>query len=167
MTAPWRYLTVVIVIAIYNHAEYLLFIRSMIKWRMFLKTFWVENQTRSVLSSVSCAGSKLATRSSCTWKCPFISLKIALTWAEHVFYPSGAYLCKSKTAENELESDAPKVRFDTFQALSQYFCVTLVHHFVTVLAVVKTNEYLVNQWLTVSVVTTMVDFQKVVLKSWG
>ena len=33
----------------------------------------------------------------------------------------GAYLCKSKTAENEFKSNAPEVRFDTFQALTQYF----------------------------------------------
>jgi hypothetical protein len=45
--------------------------------------------------------------------------------------------------------------------------VTFVHHFVTVWVVVKTDEHIVNQWFTASVVTTMVDFQKVVLKSWG
>ena len=61
-----------------------------------------------------------------------ILLSIALTWAEHIFYFSGAYLRKAKTAEYEFESDALKVRFDTFQALSQYFFVTFERHFVTV-----------------------------------
>ena len=160
-------MTVFIVIAIYNHAEYLLFIRSMIKWRMFLKTFWVENQTRSVLSSVSCAGSKLATRSSCTWKCPFISLRIALTWAEHVFYLSGGYLCKSKTAEYEFESDAPEVRFDTSQADSQYFCVTFCAHFVTVWTVVMQCYNTIGQLVIIPSVMTGMVFRKAVLKARG
>jgi hypothetical protein len=85
----------------------------------------------------------------------------------HSSYLSGAYLCKSKTAEYEFESAALKVLFDTFQALTQYFCVTLVHHFVTVWTVTKPNEHLVNQWFTVSLVTTRVDFRKVILKSRG
>jgi len=63
----------------------------------------------------------------------FIILRsISLTFAEHIFYLSGAYLCKAKTAEYEFESDAPEVRFDTSQTLSQYFFVTFERHFVTV-----------------------------------
>ena len=63
----------------------------------------------------------------------FIILRsISLTFAEHIFYLSGAYLCKAKTAEYEFESDAPEVRFDTSQTLFQYFFVTFERHFVTV-----------------------------------
>ena len=47
-------------------------------------------------------------------------LEGALDFREHSSGLSGAYLCKSKTAENEFKSDAQKVRFDTFQALNQY-----------------------------------------------
>ena len=63
----------------------------------------------------------------------FIILRsISLTFAEHIFYLSGAYLRNAKTAEYEFESDAPEVRFDTSQTLFQYFFVTFERHFVTV-----------------------------------
>ena len=55
----------------------------------------------------------------------FIILRsISLTFAEHIFYLSGAYLCKAKTAEFELESYVLQVRFDADQALSEYLFVT-------------------------------------------
>jgi len=68
---------------------------------------------------------------------PVIFGRLAPSLREYSFDLGGAYLCKAKTAEYEFESDAPEVRFDTFQAQSQYFCVTFEHHFVMVGAVVK------------------------------
>ena len=96
------------------------------------------------------------------WQCVVAILEGALYFREHNSDLGGAYLCKAKTAENEFESDALEVRFDTFQALTQYFCVTLVHLFVTVLTVVNSDEILVYQWFMPLFVTTEVIFQKVV-----
>jgi hypothetical protein len=45
--------------------------------------------------------------------------------------------------------------------------VTFERHFVTVWTVVKTDEDIINQRFTVSVVTLWAIFQKVVLKSRG
>ena len=91
-----------------------------------------------------------------------VVLEGALYFRAHSSYLSGAYLYKSKTAENEFKSDAQKVHLDTFQTLTHCFCVTLVHHFVTVWTSVNSDENTVYQWFTLLFVTTEVAFQKVV-----
>ena len=91
-----------------------------------------------------------------------VVLEGALYFRAHSSYLSGAYLYKSKTAENEFKSNALEVHLDTFQTLTHCFCVTLVHHFVTVWTSVKSDENTVYQWSTLLFVTTEVAFQKVV-----
>ena len=71
------------------------------------------------------------------WQNVVAVLKGALYFREHYSDLNGAYLWKAKTAESELGSNAPEVRFDTFRAQTQYFYVTLVHDFVTVRAVAR------------------------------
>ena len=71
------------------------------------------------------------------WQNVVVVLKGALYFREHNSDLDGAYLYKKKTAESELGSNAPEVRFDTFRAQTQYFYVTLVHDFVTVRAVAR------------------------------
>ena len=66
------------------------------------------------------------------WQCVVAVLEGALDFREHSSDLGGACLCKRKTAEYEFGSNAPVVRFDTSQAGSRYFCVTLCTHFVTV-----------------------------------
>jgi len=60
------------------------------------------------------------------------SLRTAPYFTEHCSYLGGAYLCKAKTAEFELESYVLQVRFDADQALSEYLFVTFERYFVTV-----------------------------------
>ena len=71
------------------------------------------------------------------WQNVVAVLKGALYFREHNSDLDGAYLYKKKTAESELGSNAPEVRFDTFRAQTQYSYVTLVHHFVTVWTVAR------------------------------
>ena len=91
-----------------------------------------------------------------------VVLEGALYFRAHSSYLSGAYLYKSKTAENEFKSNALEVHLDTFQTLTHCFCVTLVHHFVTVWTVVNSDENNVYQCFTPLFVTIEVLFQKVV-----
>ena len=101
------------------------------------------------------------------WQCVVAILEGALDFREHSSGLSGAYLCKSKTAESEFWSDAPEVRFDTSQTGFRYFAVTFGTHFVTVRSVVARNRATVDQVVRPSSVTTEVIIQKTVLKGWG
>ena len=101
------------------------------------------------------------------WQCVVAILEGALYFREHNSDLGGAYLCKAKTAEYEFGSNAPEVRFDTSQTYSQYFCVTLGPHFVTVWTVAMQCYKPIDQLVIIPSVTTWVVFRKAVLKARG
>lgn len=121
------------------------------------KTGLGQNSQFRLLSS-----SGLAARSSCTWRCPSISVRIALALAEHI---------SASQKQQKMSSRVPLWRFVLipFKLWINTFLVTLVRHFVIVRAVIKQNQHLVDQWFTLSTVTIWVIFQKVslvLLKMW-
>ena len=160
MTAPWRRMTVDVILVSFNHAEYLLFLRFMTKWRLFFKII----SGGKVGPAHSPAPGIMSVKD---WLCVVAILEGALYFREHCSWLGGAYLCKAKTAEYEFGSDAPEVRFDTSQAGFRYFCVTFCTHFVTVLTVAMQCYKPIDQLVIAPSVTTWVVFQKVVLKARG
>ena len=101
------------------------------------------------------------------WQCVVAVLKGALYFHEHSSDLGAAYLWKEKTAEFEFGNNAPEVCFDTSQAGSQYFCVTLCTHFVIVETVDMWHYKRVGQCVRMRSVTTKVVFRKAVLKAHG
>ena len=160
MTAPWRRMTVDVILMSFNHAEYLLFLRSMTKWRLFFKII-SDRKVGPAHYPVPCLMPVM------DWQCVVAILAGALDFREHCSWLGGAYLCKSKTAEYEFESDAPEVRFDTSQAGFRYFCVTFCTHFVTVWTVAMQCYKPIDQLVIIPSVTTWVVFRKAVLKARG
>ena len=101
------------------------------------------------------------------WQYVVAVLEGALDFREHNSDLGGAYLCKAKTAESEFGSNAPEVCFDTSQAGSQYFCVTLCTHFVIVETVDTWHYKTAGQCVRIPSVTTGAVFRKAILKARG